>query len=174
MLLTGCQGANRAQISLAEGNKVNSEVRQAFFIKSWTMNRALITEAREKWVAKAEKQIFTGNLTTEEAVQILVELNKNIGLDEAVTSENFAYLTYLLVAGERADQYFGQVDQYLEARKPIWKHLFRHGRTTTTEIVEEIEVWKPIIKNIGDVIPKSLLYNSFSRGTQLSLWAEKN
>ncbi len=174
MLFTGCQGANRAQVSLAAGNKANSEVRQAFFIKSWTLNRALITEAREKWVSKAEKQMATGNLTVEEAAQILIELNKNIGLDEAVTSENFAYLTYLLVAGERADQYFGQVDQYLEARKPIWKHLFRHGRTTTTEIVEEIEAWKPILENIRDVIPKSLSSNSPSRDTKLRLWAEEN
>lgn len=156
-LLVGCQGATRAQISLAAGMSTNAAVSQAFFVKSWTLNRALITESRQKWINEAEKQIAIGNLSAEETTKILVELNRNIGLDEAVTSENFAYLTYLLIASERADQYLGQVDQYLEAQKPIWKHLFRHGRTTITEIVEEIEAWKPIIGNIRKVIPKSLL-----------------
>lgn len=156
MLLTGCQGAQRAQMSLVVGVSTNTEVRQALFVKSWTLNRALITEAREKWMAKAAKQITIGDLTESQLAQILVELNKNIGLDEATTSENFAYLSYLLVAGERADQYLGQVDQYLEARKPIWKHLSKHGRTTTSEIVEEIEAWKPLIRDIKNVIPKPL------------------
>lgn len=157
MLLSGCQGANRAQKSLTAGMSVNAEVRQALFIKSWTLNRALITESRQKWVGEAEKQIAAGNLTIEEASKILIELSRNIGLDESTTSENFAYLTYLLVAGERADQYFGQVDQYLESKKPVWKHLLKSGRETGEEIVEEVEAWKPLIRNIRNVIPKSLL-----------------
>lgn len=157
MSLTGCQGANRAQQSLIAGMNTNAEVRQALFVKSWTLNRALITESRQKWVGEAEKQIAAGNLSVEEAAKILVELNRNIGLDESVTSENFAYLTYLLVAGERADQYFGQVDQYLEAKKPIWRHLFKSGRETGEEVVDEIEAWKPLIGSIRNVIPDSLL-----------------
>ena len=157
ILLTGCQGANRAQVSLAAGMSTNAEVRQALFVKSWTLNRALITESRQKWISEAEKQIAAGNLSVEEAAKILVELNRNIGLDESVTSENFAYLTYLLVAGERADQYLGQVDQYLESKKPIWKHLLKHGRKTGEELVEEVEAWGPLIGNIRNVIPKSLL-----------------
>jgi len=156
VLLTGCQGANRAQVSLAAGMNTNSEVRQALFVKSWTLNRALITESRQKWINDAEKQIAAGNLSVEEAAKILVDLNRNMGLDESVTSENFAYLTYLLVTGERADQYLGQVDMYLESKKPIWKHLFKHGRKTGEELVDEVEAWGPLIRDIGNVIPKSL------------------
>lgn len=157
MSLFGCQGANRAQISLAAGMNTSAAVSQALFIKSWSLNRALITESRQKWINEAGKQIATGVLTAKETAKVLAELNRNIGLDEAVTSENFAYLTYLLVAHERANQYLGQVDSYLEAQKPIWKHLFKHGRKTGEEVVEEIEAWKPLIGSIRNVIPKSLL-----------------
>ena len=111
-LLVGCQGANRAQDSLAAGMKINAEVRQAFFIKSWGLNRALITESRRGWFNEAEKQITAGDLSAEEITKILVKLNDNIGKDEAVVSENFAYLSYLLITGERADQYLAQADTH--------------------------------------------------------------
>ncbi|KKK84730.1 hypothetical protein LCGC14_2780370, partial [marine sediment metagenome] len=144
ILFVGCQGASRAQDSLATGMSVNAAVSQAFFVKSWTLNRALITESRQRWISEAEKQIATGNLSAEEAAKILVDLNNNIGLDEAITSENFAYLTYLLVPNERANQYFAQADIFMEARKPVWKHLFKASRQTGGEILEEIEAWQPL------------------------------
>ena len=157
VLFTGCQGASKAQDSLAVGMKINAEVRQAFFIKAFTLNRALITESRQKWINEAKKQTATGVLTAKEIAKVLAELNRNLGLDESITSENFGYLSYLLVAGERADQYLAQADIFIESQKPIWKHLSKSGRKTGEEVVEEIEAWQPLIRNIRSVIPKSLL-----------------
>ena len=157
VLFAGCQGASRAQDSLAVGMKINAEVRQAFFIKAFTLNRALITESRQKWINEAKKQTATGVLTAKEIAKVLAELNRNLGLDESITSENFGYLSYLLVTGERADQYLGQADLFLESKKPIWRHLSKQGRKTVAEVLDEAEAWSPIIRNIRSVIPKSLL-----------------
>ena len=70
VLLAGCQGASRAQDSLAAGMKINAEVRQAFFIKAFTLNRAIITESRQKWINEAKKQTATGVLTAKEIAKI--------------------------------------------------------------------------------------------------------
>ena len=149
---SGCNASGRAQESLDAGMRLGIDVRTAFFIKAWTLNRALITEARRKWIGDAANAILEKSkdefISTKEVMQILGKLNQDIGQDEAIVTESFAYLAFLLVAGERADQYLGQVDIYLESQKPIWKFLSKHGRETATDALKELKAWKPLIKNI--------------------------
>ena len=158
--LSGCQAASRAQYSLSKGMKVNIDVRTAFFVKAWGLNRALITEAREKWVGQAANSILEkaqdGKIETSQAMEVIAKINQDIGQDEAVISESFAYLAFLLVAGERADQYLNQVDGFLESKKPIWNHLLSDSHDTAKDILEEVKRWKPLIRDIESMIPKSL------------------
>lgn len=161
----GCNAAQKAQFSLERGSKIHMDVRTAFFVKSWTLNRALITEARHKWIGEAanailEKSQENNTLTRQEAIEILGKLNQDIGQDEAVVSESFAYLAYLLIAGERADQYLSQVDGYLESQKPIWKLLSRGGKETVEDVLDELDAWKPLIRDIRKVIPRSIINNN--------------
>jgi len=160
LVLAGCSAADRAQLSLEQGTRINVDVRTAFFVKSWGLNRALITEAREKWIGEAANAILDrsvdGKLDRNDAMEILAKLNHDIGQDEAVVSESFAYLAFLLIAGERADQYLGQVDTFLESQKPIWMHLSEEGKEVTPELLREIEMWRPLIRDIEKMIPKTL------------------
>ena len=163
-LLAGCQGATRAHYSLEKGMRANLDVRTAFFVKAWGLNRALITEAREKWIGEAANDILDGSqdgkIETSRAMEVLAKLNQDIGQDEAVISESFAYLAFLLVAGERADQYLHQADGFLESRKPIWNHLSQDSYETTHDILDEVRRWKPLIQDIEKMIPKSLAQSS--------------
>jgi len=156
--LCGCSGAKKAQLSLERGTKVHLDVRTAFFVKAWGLNRALITEARHKWIGRAADSVLNntdsnGLIKREKVLEIIAILNRDIGQDEAVVSESFAYLAFLLIAGERADQYLAQVDSYLESKKPIWQHLSRRSRDTGKEIISEIEAWKPLIQDIEKLVP---------------------
>jgi len=157
--LCGCSGARKAQLSLDRGTKAHLDVRTAFFVKAWGLNRALITEARHKWIGEAASAILEnskdGLIERQKVLEILATLNNDIGKDEAVVSESFAYLAFLLIAGERADQYLTQVDSYLESKKPIWQHLSRRSRETGKDIINEIEAWKPLIKDIEKLVPKA-------------------
>ncbi len=157
----GCgRGANKAQISLDRGMNSGGDVRTAFFVKSWGLNRALITEARQKWVSQASIAILeaaqNGTIESGRAREIVSKLEEELGKDEAVTSENFAYLAFLLMAGERSDQYLGQVDMYLESRKPIWKHLLRQSRENLEDIADELKAWEPLIKNLKNILPEGV------------------
>lgn len=158
--LVGCNAAQKAQFSLERGSVIHVDVRTAFFIKAWGLNRALITEARHKWIGEAANEILDnsadGKLEKQIAMDILAKLNRDIGQDEAIVSESFAYLAFLLIAGERADQYLNQVDTYLESQKPIWKHLSKSGQENTRDVLDEIRRWKPLISDIEKMIPKSM------------------
>jgi len=161
LFLCGCNGASKAQISLERGLSAHMDVRTAFFIKSWGLNRALITEARHKWIGRAANSVLesvdeNGLIKREKVLDILATLNQDIGQDEAIVSESFAYLAFLLIAGERADQYLSQVDSYLESKKPIWKHLSKSSRDSTSGILREIEAWKPLIKDIEKIFNKPI------------------
>lgn len=149
----GC-GASKAQISLNQGIEHNAQTKQALFIKAWGLNRALNNESRQKWLAQATVDVLKrsqeGQISTEEAESILSGLEKEIGKDEVVISKNFAYITFLLINGERADQYLAQVDYYLEKNKPIWYHLYQILRQKP-EVVEdnkELENWQQLMGNI--------------------------
>ena len=158
--MCGCSYADKAQISLERGQQAHLDVRTAFFVKSWGLNRALITEARHKWISKAAETILqksnNGLIDRQSAMDILAQLNHDIGEDEAVVSESFAYLAFLLIAGERADQYLSQVDSYLESQKPVWRYFSGQTRQTTKDFIQEIEAWKPLIKDIQKLTPQSL------------------
>lgn len=159
LLMVGCgRGANSAQISLERGSKAAYDVRTAFFIKAWGLNRALITESRQKYIAQVSVDLLKnskdGQINYEMAEAMIKTLGRDMGMDEAVTSENFAYLAYLLMSGERADQYLGQVDMYLESRRPIWEHLSKQARENTEDITDEIELWTPLISNLKKIWPQ--------------------
>lgn len=158
LLITGCStGYKHAQLSLDAAEAHNTDVRMAFFTKAWGLNRALITESRAKWLALAANKILKsrqqdGQVNGEAVAEVLTTLDNEIGADEAVTTENFAYLTYLLVAGERTDQYLANVDFYLESRKPIWMVLFKDARETVSDGADEATKWKALIGEINSIL----------------------
>lgn len=142
-----------AQESLATGQDSNLEIRNAFFAKSWGLNRALITESRRGYLSEAKLAILRnsgGAVDTETAINILDTLVSKLAADEIVASENFAYLSFLMVMGERADSYLDQAYGFIEAQKPIWMRgsLLR---SAITEATTEIEAWTVLL---GGVLPK--------------------
>jgi len=123
--------------------------------------------SNRKWIAEAANAVLDnstdGKLDTQKAIDVLGKLNHDIGQDEAVVSESFAYLAFLLIAGERADQYLNQVDSYLESQKPIWMHLSGSGRGSARDVLDEIRRWKPLITDIEKMIPKSMAKSASRR-----------
>lgn len=158
-MIAGCSNANKiAQTSLDRAVEYNADVRMAFFTKAWILNRALIKESREKFIAQLSNKILQsseeGKINTQVATEALETLSQEVGNDEAVASENFAYLVYLLVVGERSEKYIDNVDFYLESKKPIWKKLFSNARNTIKEGIDEVEKWKPLVKQLQSVLHK--------------------
>jgi hypothetical protein len=158
LLSIGC-AANRAQHNLERGVAANKEIKQAFFVKAWTLNRALFTEARQKWIGKAAERILSdanangGKVDVKVAMEVIATLNQEIGQDEAVITESFAYLAYLLISGERADGFFGNVDNYLQSKKPLWKHLQKSPEDVESNAANDVARWKPLIKDIEKMMP---------------------
>lgn len=161
LLVAGCTTANKAQVSLDKGMITQQDVRGALFVKAWGMNRALITESRQKWVNEATISILenaaSGNVPQDKAREIIKKLETELGKDEAATSESFAYLAFLMVVGERGDQYLSNVDTYLESRKPMWEHLSRSGATTVDDLKQELKEWEPLIGDLYKSIPITLI-----------------
>jgi len=149
-LIGGCS-ASKAQISLDKGMEHNTQTKQALFIKAWGLNRALNNESRQKWLARATIDVLKhsqdGQISAEEAESILSNLEEEMGRDEIVISKNFAYLIFLLINGERVDQYFIQVDYYLEKNKSIWYHLYQilFPKPKIVEKNKELENWEQLI-----------------------------
>jgi hypothetical protein len=148
--------AERAQNSLQRGLHHNRQTRQALFNQAWGLNRALNNESRQKWLAHATVDVLKrsqeGKITTEEAGSILSSLKEEMGRDEVVISKNFAYITFLLINGERADQYFSQVDYYLEKNKSIWYHLCQilFEKLDVVEDNKGLEKWQQLTGNMGE------------------------
>lgn len=150
--ITGCGGsAQMAQNALDRSSDANAQVRDALFVKAWGMNRALVTESREKFLAQAKLGLANGSMTPEAALDFLSEQLK---LDEVTVSSNFAYLAMLQVAGERADQAAAVADTYIESTKPIWKHLLGSARDGIEQVRNEYNVWEPLIEKGKEVIDR--------------------
>lgn len=149
-LIGGC-GASKAQVSLNKGIEHNAQIKQTLLVQAWGLNRALNNESRQKWIGRARIDVLKcsqeGRITIEEAESILCNLGKEIGLDEIIVSKNFAYLAFLLINGERADQYLSQVDYYLEKNKSIWYHLYQilFQKSDTIKNDKELEKWQQLM-----------------------------
>lgn len=161
LIFTGCATSPKiARQALDKGMKANQEIDQAFFVKSWGLNRALITESREKWIARSQleilKQSTNGALTYDQVSELIENLNKNLGEDEIVTSENFAYLSFLLSSSEIAQGYLDIVDYFVQSERPMIEHLLKSGKEDINDTIEEISSWESLIGNIKDKIPKFL------------------
>lgn len=151
LAVAGCgRSTNIAQDSLKRGSDSNYSVRHAMYTQAWGLNRAVITESREKLLAQAKLAVAKGEKTADEA---LTDMAKEIGLDEVTTSGNFAYLTLLLVAGERADAMSGLADEYIESEKPMWKQTSQQARAGTKDAVDELEKWKPVLSDLATRMP---------------------
>ena len=159
LFLTGCATSPRiAQEALTKGQRANQQVTQAFFVKGWGLNRALITEARQKWIYETQLNLLraaaNGTVKVEDVDRLVTNLNDQLGQDEIVTSENFAYLTFLLSSSETAQGYLDIVDFFIEAEKPMISHLLKTGKEDINDTVDEVTSWGSIISNIKDKIPK--------------------
>jgi len=159
LFLTGCATSPKiAQEALTKGQKANQQITQAFFIKGWGLNRALITEARQKWVYETQLNLLrataNGTVKIEDVDKLVANLNDQLGKDEIITSENFAYLSFLLSSSETAQGYLDIVDFFIEAEKPMIEHLLKSGKEDVNDTVDEISSWGAIIGNIKDKIPK--------------------
>lgn len=151
----GCSSSQRvAQEGFDKGTRGENNVRDAFFAKGWGLNRSLITESRLKFLAQAQVAMLKarhgadGVVGLNDMETILKDFERELGEDEVVTSENFAYLAFLMEMGERADDYLSNVDIFLEAKKPIWKRLSSSSREGTKNVAEEYKAWEPLIRNL--------------------------
>jgi len=161
LFLTGCATSPKiAQEALTKGQKANQQVTQAFFIKGWGLNRALITEARQKWIYETQLNLLrattNGTVKIEDVDKLIINLNNQIGQDEVITSSNFAYLSFLLNSSEAASAYLDIVDFFIESSKPMVEHLLKSGKEDINETTEELASWGSIIGNLKDQIPKFL------------------
>lgn len=166
---TGCsQSWKDAKYAFDRGTKHSDDVSTALFVKGWGMNRALITESRSKWVKEAQLKMMrakeAGLVTQEKVEEIINFLDSEIGKDEAVTSQNFAYLSYCLVQHERAQQMLGNVDFKLESDKPIFLSASEQARASAEDAKSEIDLWVPLIGSLSTSIPASMKTDT-SRGT---------
>jgi hypothetical protein len=162
ILIGGCgQSSKIARQAYDRGTEQESQIRAAMFTKAWGLNRALITEARQKWLDEAKIEIFkagqAGTISPDKAVEIVAKFETELGKDEAVSSENFAYLAYMLVLADRTDEMLGNVDFYLESQKPIWQQFSAEAKGSARDAMSEIESWKPLIKDIEKALPTQLL-----------------
>jgi len=158
LLVVGCgRSINVAEDSLSRYVKVNDEVRTALFVKAWGLNRAAITESRQKLTKTAELALVEsaqdGKVDASIARNVVSNLETELGKDEVVSSENFAYLSFLMVAGERADSLGGNVEFYLESQKPIWKQLSSEAKHGVDSIVAEFDAWGKIISSLKSLLP---------------------
>jgi hypothetical protein len=161
LFLTGCATSPKiAQEALTKGQKANSQITQAFFIKGWGLNRALITEARQKWIYETQLNLLraaaNGNVSVADVDKLVENLGEQLGKDEIITSSNFAYLSFLLSSSETAQGYLDVVDFFIEAGKPTIEHLLKSGKENVNDTVDEMASWSQIIGNIKDNIPKFL------------------
>lgn len=167
MMLFATAGCGRslelATQSYDRSVSANEQVRHAMFIKAWGINRALITEARIKWMNEAIIHVLkaqgNGVISAEAAEEAIRTFENELGKDEAVASENFAYLSFLLLAGERADQLSGNVETYLASQTPIWKSGSKELQDGVRHLTSEIEIWKPILGDLKKALPASLIQN---------------
>ncbi len=161
ILLTGCTSANTAQLSFDKGMESQINVREALFVKAWGLNTALATEGRKKWENGAKLAVLEKsqdkNISTNDAKDIIENFSAEIAQDNIVITENFAYLSFLLLAGERADQFLNNVDFFIESKKPIWSHLGFAAKESTEFFVNEIKMWEPLIRNIQELVPETVL-----------------
>lgn len=161
-LAVGCGQSNKiARQSYDRGTDVNEQVRGAFFTKAWGLNRALITESRKKWINEATISILEGaaegKITAERAREIITKLEMELGTDETVASQNFAYLAFLLTLGERADAELGNVDTYIESQRPIWSSGSQTARDTARDVAAELKAWEPLVGDLKGLLPKTLI-----------------
>lgn len=158
-LIGGCATSPKiAQEALTKGQRANQQVTQAFFIKGWGLNRALITEARQKWVYETQLNLLraavNGTVKVEDIDRLVENLNDQLGQDEAISSENFAYLSFLLQSSETASAYLDVVDFFIESSKPTVEHLLKTGKENINDTVDEMASWSKIIANIKEEVPK--------------------
>ena len=161
LFMVGCATSPKiAQEALTKGQRANQQVTQAFFIKGWGLNRALITEARQKWVYETQLNLLraaaNGTVAVGDVDKFIETLNNNLGQDEIVTSSNFAYLSFLLNSSETASAYLDIVDFFIESSKPTIGHLLKSGKENINETTEELASWGTIIGNLKDQVPKFL------------------
>lgn len=150
----GCGVSQKtAQQSYDKGTSANDSVRSAFFVKGWGLNKALITESRQKFLAQAQLEVAKnspdGKVDMAKVEEVLRKFESELGQDEVVTSENFAYLSFLMLMGERADNMLDNVDIFVESKKPIWKHLSETTRIGIADVEKEYEAWKPLIRDMA-------------------------
>jgi hypothetical protein len=160
--LLGCTGSwKHATNAFDRSNQVEDSVVNAFFLQGWGMNRALITEAREKFEAQAklalERSNVNGQVSTTQAAYVIDNFSTELGTNEIVTSQNFAYMAMLMTLYERAESLEGSVDFYLASKKPLLLSLSEEARENLDVIGTEINKWKPVIGNLIYLVPKTLL-----------------
>jgi len=161
LFLTGCATSPKiAQEALSKGQRANSQIDQAFFIKGWSLNRALSTESREKWIAQTQLNLLraaaNGTVAVSDVDKLIDNLNSQLGQDEVVLSENFAYLSFLLSSSEVAQGYLDVTDFFIESSKPMLEHLLKSGKDDLNETANEVASWGSLIGNIKDKLPKFL------------------
>lgn len=148
LLVSGCGGASRAQDALHRGQESLRSIHRGMSVHAWGMNRALITESRDKHIAQTKlgllkKQLEAGQITFAQAEMALDKLGKELGINESYTSENFAYIMMMQIGAERAHQSLGITDGYLESKKPIWKQFFREEKKGM-DFINEFQNYAPL------------------------------
>ena len=156
-LSTGCaQSAKIAQVSFDRGMEVQRDVREALFTKGWGMTRIAGHEANSKAVAEAKVDLLRaqldGTFTPEKSEEILDGLAQRIANNEPPVSKSFAWLSFLMVQGERADAMLGNVDYYLESQRPIWSQVSEQVPGTLEDAKQAYENWKDVIGPVWDAV----------------------
>jgi len=156
-LSTGCaQSSKVAQMSFDRGMGVQREVRDALFTKGWGMTRIAGHEANNKVLAEAKVDLLRaqldGSFTPEKSEEILDKLAERIANNEPHVSKSFAWLSFLMVQGERADTMLGNVDYYLESQRPIWSQMSDQVPGVMDDARQAYENWKDVIGPVWDTV----------------------
>jgi hypothetical protein len=158
-LSAGCaQSAKLAQHSYDRGMDAQRGVRNALFVKGWGMTRIAGQEANNKELALAKVDLLRSQLdktfSPEKSEEILDRLGDRIAHNEPLVSKSFAWLSFLMQQGDKADEMLGNVDFYLESQHPIWQQLSEQVPGTMDDAKQAFESWKDLLGPVWDSIKK--------------------
>lgn len=164
-LFAGCASQSLAQTTNAFdlGRKINHDVVNRLFTKSWNLNAAALNEASQKWLLDAElvmvKATEAGVIPVDRATEVMVILKKELSIDQDVAAANFLYLAVLMRQHERANSLTGLVDFYLGSQVSLVEKLTEHviegydglrvqaGKLGSLQLLSDLKVAWNAVKN---------------------------
>jgi len=151
VLSAGCaaQSPKLAQRSYDRGMDVERGVRNSLFVKGWGMTRIAGQEANNKEVALAKVDLLRsqldGTFNPKRSEEILDSLGNKIAANEPMVSKSFAWLSVLMQQGDKADEMMGNVDFFIESKRPAWEQVSEQVPGAADDAKQAYESWKVVL-----------------------------